>query len=483
MLIFDPEQNEENCGIENIHRKFRMKLSKSNEDSWKKSRSWMFMNYCLGAFLFGLSLTAYYPTEYYYFKDTMKVKEPDLFYGLSWAFLCGSGVITSLLGSYYADSTKNVREVCLVTNVVNIVGNILYVLYYSPYLVLFGQLLVGTAAARMVAAVGEISRVYETSDLTQNLSFLGIFSTIGSVTGPCTTYLFALVDTDVGAWKLNIGNMVGITMAILYFLQLVLNYFTLENVSKQYNLKEHESETILLENMENEKEEEEEEVGESDKKGEEQESFYKKYVKAIKVLLQSNHILFLYSLCFFASFARATITLLQPIKAVKYLSWKQTHLATFNIISTVSGAIPTAVILTLISKRVNDFYLLLFTLLTLLLALGVFGFLPWLASNQVLAYVVIYSNGILTLASTAGFHIISRSMLAKFVPDNIQTVTEAIRNALFELSYMVAGLSVKLPSSYFPEAMICMAVLIFFAIMWLLYDHKKYKQVKIISLN
>lgn len=74
-------------------------------------------------------------------------------------------------------------------------------------------------------------------------------------------------------------------------------------------------------------------------------------------------------------------------------------------------------------------------------------------------------------------------MLAKFVPDNIQTVTEAIRNALFELSYMVAGLSVKLPSSYFPEAMICMAVLIFFAIMWLLYDHKKYKQVKIISLN
>ena len=135
-------------------------------EGWERYRTWSLANFCLGAFAFGLSLSIYYPTEFLYFKDTMHVVNPALYYGLSWTFLAGSGIIFSFLGSYYADRTKNVRRIFLVSNVLNVLGNLMYMLYYSPYVVLCGQFLVGSAAARLVAGVGEITRIYDASELT-----------------------------------------------------------------------------------------------------------------------------------------------------------------------------------------------------------------------------------------------------------------------------------------------------------------------------
>ena len=139
-------------------------------EGWERYRTWSLANFCLGSFAFGLSLSIYYPTEFLYFKDTMKVDNPALYYGLSWAFLCGSGIIASFVGSYYADRTKNVRRIFLVSNGLNVLGNVMYVLYYSPYVVLCGQFLVGSAAARMVAGVGEITRIYDAGELTSKVS-------------------------------------------------------------------------------------------------------------------------------------------------------------------------------------------------------------------------------------------------------------------------------------------------------------------------
>ena len=114
------------------------------------------------------------PTEHYYLKYSVKVENPDLYFGLAQASLFLSGVICSIVGSYYADYTKNVREICLFEDVLNIIGNIMYSLYYSPYLILFGQLLIGTTSARMTSTVGEISRVYGSDKITQKLGILGI---------------------------------------------------------------------------------------------------------------------------------------------------------------------------------------------------------------------------------------------------------------------------------------------------------------------
>ena len=185
----------------------------------------------------GLSLNIYFPTEYYYLKNTVKVKNPDFYFGLSQAALFLSGAIASIMGSYYADYTKNVREICLFEDVLNVIGNVMYSLHYSLYLILFGQLLVGTTAATITSSVGEVSRVYKTAQITQKPGILGVMTTLGAIIGPCATFLFQYVDTSIGNWKLNMGNMVAIFMAVFYLFQLIFNYFTLYNVSKEHTLK------------------------------------------------------------------------------------------------------------------------------------------------------------------------------------------------------------------------------------------------------
>ena len=42
-----------------------------------------------------------------------------------------------------------------------------------------------------------------------------------------TTYIFNLVDTHIGGWKLNVNNMTGLLMGSLDAMCLALNLFTL----------------------------------------------------------------------------------------------------------------------------------------------------------------------------------------------------------------------------------------------------------------
>lgn len=77
----------------------------------------------------------------------------------------------------------------------------------------------------------------------------------------------------------------------------------------------------------------------------------------------------------------------------------------------------------------------------------------------------------------------SRSMLAKFVPENIQTVTEAIRNGLFELSYLIAGLCVKLPDTFMSEFMVTIAFFMTLALSWLLVSAERFKNIKVMQID
>ena len=473
-------------------------------EEWFQKRKWTFLNFCLAAFSFGLSLTVYYPTEYYYFIDLVQAPNPQLFYGLSWGFLCGSGVITSMFGSYYVDLTKNVRRISLVTCLLTVIGNVMYALYFSQFIVLFGQLLVGTGGARMVAAVGEVSRVYDTKEITSKLSFLGIFSAAGTVLGPSLTYVFKLVDIEIIGWKIKMGNMAGVTMAILFLIQFILNYFTLYNLSKECTLKAAASTgRVTRENLDQlrETETEHDEIEESIQdsyseknlllhiekntppRQQDKTMFQRHYVTALLTLVQQNHVMFLFSLCFFVTFAQGTVSLLAPIKTVQYLKWTEADIATFIIFSTCLGGIPTAILLTMLSKDVKDFFFCLAFLTTIIIMLILMALLPMARGNHLTLKVMAYCIGILSLSSNTGFQILSRSMIGKFVPENIQTVTEAIRNALFELSYMLSGLLVMISSQYMTQTMTIMAMIIIIHLAWYICEQRTFRNIQVMFLK
>ena len=387
-----------------------------NMEEWQRKRKWIFINLCIGALAYGLSLNIYFPTEYYYLKNTVKVENPDLYFGLAQASLFLSGVICSIVGSYYADCTKNVREICLIEDVLNIIGNIMYTLYYSPYLILLGQLLIGTTSARMTSTVGEISRVYGSDKITQKIGILGLMAVLGTLLGPCTTFIFQYVDICIGNWKWNIGNMVGISMTAFYLFQLTSNYFTLQNVSKEYTLKK---EFFVNPAIESNGIESADETTPLTKSGNEELSFNQKYIISLKALFGNKHILFCLAMVILQNYARGLVKIVIPIKGDEYLKWKQTDIAKLWVISSVIGSIPSMILINVLTKYVNDFFLYLSTFIVTILCLLLMGLLPMLKHDVKEPEIMFYCTATLYLMSNGTFHIPSRAVLAKFVPENI----------------------------------------------------------------
>lgn len=204
---------------------------------WLRERKFLMVNLHIAAFTFGLVLTAYYPTEFFYIRDVVKIGNPDFYFSLARAFLYGAGIIATFISSFYADKTKNIRGVFLITDVLCIVGNILYVFHYHIVFILIGQLFAGTAGARIVTGFGEIARVFEEKDLNKQISIVSVVWTLGLILGPCTVYAFGYVNFHIYTLEISIANSIGLLMAFLFIFQLFLNYFTLKNVSLSYTLK------------------------------------------------------------------------------------------------------------------------------------------------------------------------------------------------------------------------------------------------------
>ena len=357
----------------------------------------------------------------------------------------------------------------------------MYSLYYSPYLIVFGQLLIGTSSARVTSSVGEVSRVYEAAEITHKLGIIGIFTVAGSIIGPSTTFGFQYVKVYIGDWIWNVGNMIGISMTIFYLFQFLLNYFTLHNVSKEYTLKKEVLLDIAVETVETEFDDEKRQI--FDSKDYDEISFNEKYLIALKAVFQNKHIIFWLGTCVLVTYARGLIKLVVPIKGEEYLDWKQADVASLWIIGMAIGAIPASILITILSKYINDFFLYLASFIVLILSLLLMTFLPLIKHGKRVTEITLYISVILDLMSSGIFHVLSRSMLAKFLPENVQSVTEGFRNALFELAAILSGLSIMLPAKYLSQTMSTLTLVVCALTAWYIAEEKTYRNIKVIAIK
>jgi len=439
------------------------------ESKWRRKRSLMMVNFYIASFSFGLTLTAYHPTEYLYLKDLVRVDQPDFYYGLSRAFLYGSGIIATFVSGYYADRTKNIRSIFILTNIVCIFGNILYTVYYSVACIIIGQFMVGIASARTVAAFGELPRVFDPTQLIKQVTLLSISMTVGLTFGPCNAIIFQDVHIDIGFMKFTILNFVGIFMATLYFLELIFVLFTLENVSLLHNVKV-ENEKVLLIN--------ENEVDDVTDTEQVTESFSNRYKQTLLCLFKEKHIMFLYFFVTYAAYIRMTIVLLEPIKANDYYDWTENDLAIFSLVVQLGGVIPMALFLLIFGKYLSDYFVFIWSMIFLLLAVICLSILPFLQDNYDIGKGLLYTSGILRAMCATGLHIISRTMIAKAVPENIQTMADAIRNTGFEFGYGLAGIVLTLPSFYLTETLTGINIILCIALAWFIVEKKSFENLK-----
>ena len=84
----------------------------------------------------------------------------------------------------------------------------------------------------------------------------------------------------------------------------------------------------------------------------------------------------------------------------------------------------------------------------LLLALLLLGLLPMVKDYYNIARWITLVIAILLNISAFQFTVFSKSILAKFVPENIQSISEGIRNLFYQTSALLGGLTVIFPAKY-----------------------------------
>ena len=272
--------------------------------------------------------------------------------------------------------------------------------------------------------------------------------------------------------------MAGISMTIFYLLQFGINYFTLDNVSKEYTLKKDVSVVAANENSDPIEKNCMEYANDKTPlitKSNDRLSFNQKYITSLGAIFKNRHIVFCLAMAVVQNYARGLIKIVAPIKAEEYLNWKQADVAKFIVITMAVGKIPTMILISIITKFVNDYFLYLSSFIVLILSLLLMELLPMFKYDLKCIEIILYFEFSLNLGSGSIFYIMSRAMLIKFVPENIQSITQGFRNALFEMAILLSGLCVRLPVMYLSQTMFAMLVIVCVSLAWYIAEEHSYR--------
>ena len=97
--------------------------------------------------------------------------------------------------------------------------------------------------------------------------------------------------------------------------------------------------------------------------------------------------------------------------------------------------------------------------------------------------IILYCSTVLKQISSGVFHVLSRSMLAKFVPENVQSITEGFRNSLYELAALSSGLTVTIAVNYLSETMFPLIFAVFALTVLYAFKERVYRSFKVIDVK
>ena len=93
----------------------------------------------------------------FYYKYTLKVENPKMYYALTMGATYLIGPISPVVVGKYTDRTRKVRKIALTLSLFNIAGNLLYSLPFFTWLPIVGRILCGIPDGIKAAYYGMVS--------------------------------------------------------------------------------------------------------------------------------------------------------------------------------------------------------------------------------------------------------------------------------------------------------------------------------------
>ena len=223
-----------------------MPQTQKQSKQWEQHRKSTTLIFAIESAVMGMEYSVTFLTLWLYIKDLVKPDHPKVYYGVISACYMFSSILSSLIVASFVDRYRRVKTVFLSVNVIVIIGNIIYALPFSPWILIAGRLLSGLAGALKPVISGELARCYPSEELPSKFAIIGASFVSGFVTGPAINFAFKSCNFWIGGWHITYENIPGLYMAALYFIVEIMCLFMVFDISREYDLKAERYELIEM---------------------------------------------------------------------------------------------------------------------------------------------------------------------------------------------------------------------------------------------
>ena len=179
-------------------------------------------------FLLGAEYAIILPSIWLYLK-TFNVD--PWFLGIVIAVYPFAAVISLPVVGYLFDKLKRIKEIILILNSFEIIGNIVYSLPISPWMIFSGRFLAGLGDGFYACATSEVVHTYPVSQRTSIFALLELGRVLGVTFGPALNFFLSKVNFHIGSWRIDSGTSPGLFMALLWILCQVITVYYTSNLS------------------------------------------------------------------------------------------------------------------------------------------------------------------------------------------------------------------------------------------------------------
>ncbi|KAK2860918.1 hypothetical protein Q7C36_005084 [Tachysurus vachellii] len=209
---------------------------------YRRKRKLSFVTIGLLFFLSGIEYAVILPTIWRYLQI---LEAPPYFLGLGLSAFSFSGLVTGPIFGRWSDKTRTTKTIILFSNLFEIVGNFMYFIGYSKWLLLSSRLVAGIGAGAGSSIFGFLTRT------TLPEERAGVFAAVmasrqaGLLIGPAFNIFLRLCDFRLGPFIVNKYTAPGLFMCAMWLvlqLAVVLLYWDippLDSMAETYTALRH----------------------------------------------------------------------------------------------------------------------------------------------------------------------------------------------------------------------------------------------------
>ncbi|MEQ2159478.1 hypothetical protein GOODEAATRI_023288, partial [Goodea atripinnis] len=167
-------------------------------------------------FLFsGVEYAVILPTIWRYLQT---LEADPYFLGLALSAFSLSGLLSGPLFGYWSDRTRTMKKIILLSNLFEIIGNFMYFMGYSKWLLLSSRLVAGIGTGAGSSIFGFLTRSTASEDRATVFAAVMACRQAGLLIGPAFNIFLRLCDFHLGPFVVNKYTAPGLFMFLLWIL-------------------------------------------------------------------------------------------------------------------------------------------------------------------------------------------------------------------------------------------------------------------------